>query len=199
MASPGSPGRFRVLAGPGRDFSTSRGLRYHDPQTGGGRETAAPDTTRRRNRWTRRTGSPSAVPLSPTAPALFAAIHGRGRAGRRRRPSSPRARPGRAPPTSTCWRGMGTRSPISSRSSKPSTTSSSSRSTTRAATICSRLIAQSPPGTYDLILSDAEFVQQLNDAGYIEELTPERLPARRSVPRVPKAFRVTGKTASCTR
>ena len=32
------------------------------------------------------------------------------------------------------------------------------------------LIAQSPPGTYDIILSDAEFVQQLNMAGYIEEL-----------------------------
>ena len=32
------------------------------------------------------------------------------------------------------------------------------------------LIAQSPPGTYDVILSDAEFVQQLNEAGYIEEL-----------------------------
>ena len=32
------------------------------------------------------------------------------------------------------------------------------------------LISQSPPGTYDLILSDAEFVQQLNAAGYIEEL-----------------------------
>jgi spermidine/putrescine transport system substrate-binding protein len=32
------------------------------------------------------------------------------------------------------------------------------------------LIAQSPPGTYDIILSDAEFVQQLNAAGYIEEL-----------------------------
>jgi len=32
------------------------------------------------------------------------------------------------------------------------------------------LIAQSPPGTYDAILSDAEFVQQLNEAGYIEEL-----------------------------
>ncbi len=32
------------------------------------------------------------------------------------------------------------------------------------------LIAQSPPGTYDLILSDAEFVQQLNALGYIEEL-----------------------------
>ena len=27
------------------------------------------------------------------------------------------------------------------------------------------LIAQSPPGTYDVILSDAEFVQQLNDGG----------------------------------
>lgn len=34
------------------------------------------------------------------------------------------------------------------------------------------LIAQSPPGTYDIILSDAEFVQQLNAAGYIEEMNP---------------------------
>ena len=32
------------------------------------------------------------------------------------------------------------------------------------------LIAQSPPGTYDVILSDAEFVQQLNTACYIEQL-----------------------------
>lgn len=32
------------------------------------------------------------------------------------------------------------------------------------------LIAQSPVGTYDLILSDAEYVQQLNAAGYIEKL-----------------------------
>ena len=32
------------------------------------------------------------------------------------------------------------------------------------------LIAQSPAGTYDVILSDAEFVQQLNEAGYIDEL-----------------------------
>lgn len=32
------------------------------------------------------------------------------------------------------------------------------------------LIAQSPPGTYDIILSDAEFVQQLNAAGYIDPL-----------------------------
>lgn len=32
------------------------------------------------------------------------------------------------------------------------------------------LVSQSPPGTYDLILSDGEFVQQLNAAGYIEEL-----------------------------
>ncbi|WP_193175262.1 polyamine ABC transporter substrate-binding protein [Oricola nitratireducens] len=35
------------------------------------------------------------------------------------------------------------------------------------------LIAQSPAGTYDVILSDAEYVQQLNAAGYIEELDPE--------------------------
>jgi spermidine/putrescine transport system substrate-binding protein len=34
------------------------------------------------------------------------------------------------------------------------------------------LIAQSPPGTYDVILSDGEFVQQLNAAGYIDELNP---------------------------
>lgn len=32
------------------------------------------------------------------------------------------------------------------------------------------LIAQSPPGTFDVILSDAEYVQQLNAAGYIEKL-----------------------------
>lgn len=38
------------------------------------------------------------------------------------------------------------------------------------------LIAQSPPGTYDVILSDAEFVQQLNAAGYIEELDPGDYP-----------------------
>ena len=34
------------------------------------------------------------------------------------------------------------------------------------------LISQSPPGTYDLILSDGEFVQLLNEAGYIEEMNP---------------------------
>jgi spermidine/putrescine transport system substrate-binding protein len=34
------------------------------------------------------------------------------------------------------------------------------------------LIAQSPRGTFDLILSDAEYVQQLNAAGYVEELDP---------------------------
>ena len=38
------------------------------------------------------------------------------------------------------------------------------------------LIAQSPPGTYDFILSDAEFVQQLNAAGYIEEMNPDDYP-----------------------
>jgi spermidine/putrescine transport system substrate-binding protein len=32
------------------------------------------------------------------------------------------------------------------------------------------LIAQSPPGTFDVILSDAEYVQQLNAAGHIEKL-----------------------------
>jgi spermidine/putrescine transport system substrate-binding protein len=35
------------------------------------------------------------------------------------------------------------------------------------------LISQSPPGTFDIILSDAEYVQQLNAAGYIEELDPK--------------------------
>ena len=34
------------------------------------------------------------------------------------------------------------------------------------------LISQSPPGTFDVILSDAEYVQQLNAAGYIEPLDP---------------------------
>jgi spermidine/putrescine transport system substrate-binding protein len=38
------------------------------------------------------------------------------------------------------------------------------------------LIAQSPPGTYDVILSDAEFVQQLNSAGLIEEMNPADYP-----------------------
>lgn len=38
------------------------------------------------------------------------------------------------------------------------------------------LIAQSPPGTFDIILSDAEYVQQLNAAGYIEELDPKDYP-----------------------
>lgn len=38
------------------------------------------------------------------------------------------------------------------------------------------LIAQSPPGTYDVILSDGEFVQQLNEADYIEQLDPNDYP-----------------------
>ena len=38
------------------------------------------------------------------------------------------------------------------------------------------LIAQSPPGTYDVILSDAEFVQALNEAGYVEELNAADYP-----------------------
>ncbi|RKF17143.1 spermidine/putrescine ABC transporter substrate-binding protein [Roseovarius spongiae] len=38
------------------------------------------------------------------------------------------------------------------------------------------LIAQSPPGTYDVILSDGEYVQQLNAAGYIQELDPADYP-----------------------
>lgn len=35
------------------------------------------------------------------------------------------------------------------------------------------LISQSPPGTFDVILSDAEYVQGLNEAGYVEELDPK--------------------------
>ncbi|MEM7694198.1 MAG: spermidine/putrescine ABC transporter substrate-binding protein [Pseudomonadota bacterium] len=38
------------------------------------------------------------------------------------------------------------------------------------------LIAQSPVGTYDVILSDAEFVQQLNAAGYIEPMDSALFP-----------------------
>ena len=38
------------------------------------------------------------------------------------------------------------------------------------------LIAQSPPGTYDIILSDGEFVQQLNSAGLIEDLNAADYP-----------------------
>ena len=38
------------------------------------------------------------------------------------------------------------------------------------------LIAQSPPGTFDIILSDAEYVQQLNAAGYVEKLDPADYP-----------------------
>ncbi len=38
------------------------------------------------------------------------------------------------------------------------------------------LIAQSPPGTYDVILSDREFVQQLNEAGYVEEMNAADYP-----------------------
>lgn len=38
------------------------------------------------------------------------------------------------------------------------------------------LIAQSPSGTFDIILSDAEYVQQLNAAGYIEKLDPADYP-----------------------
>lgn len=38
------------------------------------------------------------------------------------------------------------------------------------------LISQSPPGTFDVILSDAEYVQALNAAGYLEELDPNDYP-----------------------
>ena len=35
------------------------------------------------------------------------------------------------------------------------------------------LISQSPPGTYDIVLSDGEFVQLLNEAGYVEKMDPD--------------------------
>lgn len=38
------------------------------------------------------------------------------------------------------------------------------------------LISQSPVGTFDLILSDAEYVPQLQRAGYIEKLNPKDYP-----------------------
>ncbi len=38
------------------------------------------------------------------------------------------------------------------------------------------LISQSPPGTYDVILSDAEYVTQLHQANYLEKLNPEDYP-----------------------
>ena len=38
------------------------------------------------------------------------------------------------------------------------------------------LVAQSPPGTYDLILSDAEYTTGLQQAGYVEEMNPSDYP-----------------------
>lgn len=38
------------------------------------------------------------------------------------------------------------------------------------------LVSQSPVGTYDVILSDAEFVIQLRDGGFIDPMTPEDYP-----------------------
>jgi spermidine/putrescine transport system substrate-binding protein len=38
------------------------------------------------------------------------------------------------------------------------------------------LISQSPPGTYDVILADAEYVAQLKEADYIEHLDPRDYP-----------------------
>ncbi len=38
------------------------------------------------------------------------------------------------------------------------------------------LVSQSPVGSYDVILSDAEYVVQLRDAGFIDPLTPEDYP-----------------------
>ncbi|TVQ55304.1 MAG: spermidine/putrescine ABC transporter substrate-binding protein [Rhodobacteraceae bacterium] len=38
------------------------------------------------------------------------------------------------------------------------------------------LVTQSPPGTYDVILADAEYVVQLRDAGFIDPLDPADYP-----------------------
>jgi len=38
------------------------------------------------------------------------------------------------------------------------------------------LVAQSPPGTYDLILSDAEYTTALQRAGYVEQMDPKDYP-----------------------
>lgn len=38
------------------------------------------------------------------------------------------------------------------------------------------LVTQSPPGSYDVILSDAEYVIQLRDAGFVEPMTAEDYP-----------------------
>jgi hypothetical protein len=60
------------------------------------------------------------------------------------------------------------------------------------------LISQSPPGTCDIILSDAEYVQALNAAGHVEALDPadhallDCFPEVREVP-------ATGPTASSSR
>jgi hypothetical protein len=50
------------------------------------------------------------------------------------------------------------------------------------------LIAQSPPGTYDIILSDAEFVQQLNLAGYIDPLEAGDYPLDDMLQTVPRSL-----------
>ena len=38
------------------------------------------------------------------------------------------------------------------------------------------LVNQSPPGTYDVILSDREYIVQLRDAGFIEKMDPAEYP-----------------------
>ena len=38
------------------------------------------------------------------------------------------------------------------------------------------LVNQSPPGTYDVILSDREYIVQLRDAGFIDKLNPANYP-----------------------
>jgi spermidine/putrescine-binding protein len=58
------------------------------------------------------------------------------------------------------------------------------------------LIAQSPVGTYDLILSDAEYVPQLQSAGYIERLDPKDYPFDDFSPSS-RSSPATGKATSC--
>lgn len=60
------------------------------------------------------------------------------------------------------------------------------------------LISQSPPGTYDLIQADAEYVQQLVAAGQVEQLQPRDYPFDDFFPEFHR-FPATGWATSCIR
>ena len=48
------------------------------------------------------------------------------------------------------------------------------------------LINQSPPGSYDVVLSDAEYVVMLRDGGFIEPMNPRIIRSRISRPEFQK-------------